>query len=211
MRIDLWLAFLVASLAISLSPGPGAFASMAAGLRNGFARGYWVVIGLQLGILTLVGIVAAGVGTLIISSPLAFGTLRWAGVIYLAWLGIMQWRSDGALTPVAEDLGQQTRRHLLLRGFLVDATNPKGLLFLFAVVPQFIEPGRPLAAQYGTIAATLVAVDMTVMAGYTLLAARALRWLSSPVHVRRANRAFGLLFLAAAAMLATFHHQGPTS
>ena len=206
MSLQLWLAFLPASLAISLSPGPGAFASMASGLRNGFLRGYWVVFGLQLGILAIVGIVAAGVGALILSSVLAFEVLRWVGVVYLAWLGLMQFRSDGVLNLQA-GTGEQppeSRRALLFKGFLVDATNPKGLLFLFAVLPQFIDPAQPLPGQYAVLAATIVVVDMIVMAGYTFLAARAMHWLASPRHVRWAGRGFGLLFLSTAIGLAFF-------
>jgi homoserine/homoserine lactone efflux protein len=204
MALTVWLAFLAASLGISLSPGPGAFASMAAGMRNGFARGYWVVIGLQLGIVAILTVVAAGVGTLIVSSAAAFELLRWAGVAYLAWLGIMQWRSRASALPMRAEAGPQTRRALLLRGFLVDTTNPKALLFLLAVVPQFIDPARPLPPQYLILTATIVAIDMAVMAVYTILAARILRLLQHPRQVRLVNRGFGLLFLGAAAGLAAF-------
>ncbi|HEY3431130.1 MAG TPA: LysE family transporter [Rhodocyclaceae bacterium] len=206
MALHLWLAFLSASLAISLSPGPGAFASMASGLRNGFLRGYWVVIGLQLGILALLAVVAAGVGALIVSSAGAFEVLRWIGVAYLFWLAWGQWRSDGSLESLTAGSGQQSRQELVWRGFLVDATNPKGLLFFFAVVPQFLEPGLALPPQYATIAATVVTVDMTVMAGYTLLAARALHWLHSPRRVRWISRGFSLLFIFTAISLALFRH-----
>lgn len=204
MSLQSWLAFLLASLAISLSPGPGAFASMAAGLRNGFLRGYWVVFGLQLGILVLLALAAAGIGALVAASPAAFALLRWCGAAYLLWLAWRQWRDHGHLARLVAGQGRQRRRELLLRGFLVDATNPKGLLFFLAVVPQFIEPARPLAPQYGAIALTVVAVDMAVMAGYTLLAARALAWLQSPRRLRWASRGFALLFLAAALGLALF-------
>lgn len=208
MSLQLWLAFLPASLAISLSPGPGAFAAMASGLRNGFLRGYWLVFGLQLGILAIVSIVAAGVGALILSSALAFEILRWIGVAYLAWLGLMQFRADGVLNLQGgtSEQAQESRRSLLIKGFLVDVANPKGLLFLFAVLPQFIVPTQPLASQYIVLAATIVVVDMLVMAGYTLLAARAMHWLASPLHVRWAGRGFGLLFLSTAIGLAVFRH-----
>ncbi|HEX5394667.1 MAG TPA: LysE family transporter [Rhodocyclaceae bacterium] len=208
MPFDIWLAFLVACLAISISPGPGAFASMAAGLRNGFLRGYWVVLGLQLGILFLLGIVAVGVGALVLSSVAAFEVLRWGGAIYLAWLGIAQWFNGGIFDPVHTEGEQQSRRTLLIRGFLVDASNPKALLFLFAVVPQFIDPALPLLPQYAAAASTVVAVDMLIMAIYTVLAARAVQWLQSPTLARRTSKGFGLLFLGAAASLATFRRSG---
>lgn len=204
MPYNIWLAFLAACLAISISPGPGAFASMAAGLRNGFMRGYWVVIGLQIGILFLLSIVAVGVGALVLSSVAAFEILRWGGAAYLAWLGICQWRNNGAFDPVHAEGEIQSRRALLLRGFLVDASNPKALLFLFAVVPQFIDPALPLLPQYAVATSTVVGVDMAIMAIYTILAARAVQWLQSPVVARRTSQSFGLLFIGAALSLATF-------
>jgi homoserine/homoserine lactone efflux protein len=204
MSLSVWLAFLAACLAISISPGPGAFAAMAAGLRNGFKRGYWVVIGLQLGIVAILSVVAAGVGALIVASTTAFETLRWAGVVYLAWLGVSQWRNRGGTIAEDSDHDRQTRGALLLRGVLVETTNPKALLFLLAVVPQFLDSGRPLAGQYLMLTATIVGVDMAVMAGYTLLAARLLRFLKEPRHVRVVSRAFGTLFVGAAVALALF-------
>jgi homoserine/homoserine lactone efflux protein len=204
MPLSVWLAFLVACLAISFSPGPGAFAAMAAGLRNGFRRGYWVVIGLQLGIVAILAVVAAGVGALIVASTAAFEALRWAGVAYLAWLGVSQWGNRGSTIAEGSDGDRQTLGALLLRGLLVEITNPKALLFLLAVVPQFLDSGLPLPRQYMTLTATIVCVDMAVMAGYTILAARLLRFLKDPRHVRLISRAFGTLFFGAAVALALF-------
>lgn len=204
MAPAVWMAYLAACLAISVSPGPGAFASMASGMRNGFFRGYWVVVGLQVGLVAVLAVVAAGVGTLITSSQTAFEILRWAGVAYLAWLGIAQWRSDGRVVLSIADSAKQSRTTLLLRGFLIDVSNPKALLFLLAVVPQFLDLSRPLVPQYLILGATMVSVDMVIMAGYTLLAVRTLHFLESPRHLRFANRAFGLIFIAAAFSLALF-------
>ena len=91
----------------------------------------------------------------------------------------------------------------MLRGFLVNASNPKAIVFILAVIPQFLDPRQPLLSQYLIIAATMIAVDLVVMAGYTGLAARALRLLRSPRQQRLLNRTFGALFMAAAALLAT--------
>ena len=96
------------------------------------------------------------------------------------------------------------RRDLVLRGFLVNASNPKAVVFMLAVVPQFIDTARPLVGQYLLIAATLVAVDLVVMGGYTGLAAKLLRLLREPRQVRLVNRIFGGLFVGAALLLASF-------
>ncbi|HQR05080.1 MAG: LysE family transporter [Proteobacteria bacterium] len=209
MSVQIWLAYCSAAIAISLSPGPGAVASMTAGLRNGFMRGYGVVLGLQLGIIALFLVAASGIGALLASSPRAFALLRWSGVAYLVWLGLAQWRAKRAVFPTGsmQPAFPEPLRTLLLRGFLVNISNPKGLLFLLAVTPQFIDATQPLALQYFTLAATTLSVDMTIMAGYTLLPLRIATLFASPDRVRWLNRALGLLFLLMAASLATFHRQ----
>jgi homoserine/homoserine lactone efflux protein len=206
MDLSVWLPFFVASWAISLSPGAGAIAAMSAGLNHGFRRGYWMTLGLILGILTQLLVVAVGLGTLIAASTLAFSIVKWAGVGYLLTLGIKQWRAPATLVPepVAGSTEAGGIRQLILRGWIINALNPKGTVFLLAVVPQFLNLTQPLALQYIAIGATLAFTDLVVMAGYTLLAAKMLRMLRSPQQVRWINRIFGGLFVAAAALLAGF-------
>ena len=95
-------------------------------------------------------------------------------------------------------------RTLVLRGWIINALNPKGTLFMLAVVPQFLDLARPLGMQYLVIAATLAFTDLVVMAGYTALAARLLRLLKSPRQIAALNRSFGSLFVAAGVLLALF-------
>lgn len=97
---------------------------------------------------------------------------------------------------------------LVMRGFVVNASNPKAIVFILAVLPQFLDPARPLLAQYLILAATMIAVDLIVMAGYTGLAARVLRLLRAPHQQRLLNRTFGGLFAAAALLLATVRRAG---
>ena len=205
MDLTLWLAFFAASWAISLSPGPGAVAAMSAGLNHGFRRGYFLTFGLVTGIVTQLLIVGLGLGALIAASATAFTVVKWAGVAYLVWLGVQQWRAP-ALAVRAEGGhdGRTPRRMLALRGWGINAVNPKGTVFMLAVVPQFLTPGEPLALQYAVIGATLVFTDLVVMAGYTALASRVLRSLSSAEHVRWVNRGFGALFVGAGLLLAAF-------
>ena len=205
MEFAVWLTFFAASWAISLSPGAGAVAAMSSGLNHGFRRGYFTTFGLILGIVTQTVVVGAGLGALIAASSMAFGVVKWAGVAYLVWLGISQWRAPA--TPIVTQAGHQeasTRRELILKGWVINALNPKGTVFLLAVVPQFLDLKQALLPQYAVIGATLAFTDLVVMAGYTLLASRVLKSLHSPQHVRALNRVFGGLFVAAGAFLATF-------
>jgi homoserine/homoserine lactone efflux protein len=214
MDFSTWLAFFAASWAISLSPGPGAVAAMSAGMSHGFWRGYVLTLGLILGIVTQLIVVAVGLGVLIAASSAVFTVLKWAGVAYLIWLGIQQWRASDA--PIARPDAQtqatvasprSTARELVMRGWVINALNPKGTVFMLAVVPQFLDVTQPLALQYAVIGATLAFTDLVVMAGYTLLASKVLGSLRSPQHRRWMNRSFGSLFVLAGLLLATFKRQ----
>lgn len=205
MEFTTWLTFFAASWAISISPGPGAIASMSAGLNHGFRYGYVTVFGLVLGIWSQLLIVGVGLGALIAASATAFTLVKWLGVAYLVWLGIAQWRAPARPMVALSDTGVVvSRRSLILKAWMINVVNPKGTVFLLAVVPQFINLSQPLLAQYLIIGATLAFTDMVVMAGYTALASRVLGALKEPSHIRAMNRTFGGLFVLAGSLLALF-------
>ncbi|KWV75790.1 MULTISPECIES: LysE family transporter [Pseudomonas] len=206
MALDTWLAFFLASWIISLSPGAGAIASMSSGLQYGFARGYWNAIGLQLGLAMQIAVVAGGLGAILAASSTAFYAIKWFGVAYLVYLAIKQWRAlpmdmtdDAAVRPIGKPMA------MMFRGFLVNASNPKALVFMLAVLPQFVNPQAPLLIQYLILGATMISVDMIVMAGYTGLASKVLRLLRTPKQQKRVNRTFAGLFVGAAGFLASLH------
>ncbi|HEY0286643.1 MAG TPA: LysE family transporter [Pseudomonas sp.] len=206
MSLETWLAFFAACWIISISPGAGAIASMSSGLQYGFLRGYWTAMGLQLALIVQIAIVAAGLGAVLATSALAFTLIKWFGVAYLVYLGIKQWRAlpsnmseDTTIRPIGKPLA------LVTRGFLVNISNPKALVFMLAILPQFIDTHLPLVPQYAVLMVTMVSVDLTVMAGYTGLASKVLRLLKTPKQQRRMNRTFAGLFVSAAAFLATLH------
>lgn len=206
MTWQVWAAFLGACLAISLSPGAGAVTSMSTGLAVGLRRGYWNILGLQIGVVLQIAVVAAGLGALIAGSDVAFEVIKWFGVAYLAYLAVAQWRAVPAEADVTVDVAELGARALVTRGFLVNASNPKAVVFMLAVLPQFLTPGRPLVPQYLAITATMVAVDVLVMTGYTGFAAKVLRALRSPRQQRAVNRGFACAFALAALLLALLRH-----
>jgi homoserine/homoserine lactone efflux protein len=205
MTLETWLAFLVAACLISVSPGAGAVACMTTGMRHGYRLGIWNIFGMQVGIALQLVIVGAGLGAILAASTLAFTILKWIGVAYLCWLGWKQWQAPATPVDIASNNGAvATARGLFVQGFLVNATNPKATIFFLAVLPQFIDPSRALLPQYLAVVATLTVVDLVVMSGYTLFAAKVLRLLREPRQVRWMNRFFGGLFVGAAVFLATF-------
>ncbi len=205
MALDTWLAFFVASWIISFSPGSGAIYAMSCGLNHGFRRGFVGTFGLIAGIMTALAVVAVGLGAVLSTSTHAFTALKWLGVGYLVYLGQKQWRAAplpmATVDRSASDVGART---LIAKGWAVNATNPKGLVFMMAVMPQFIDSHAPLWSQYLAIGATMAFTDFVAMAIYTAFAARVLAFFRSEAQIRFLNRLFGGLFVAAATALATF-------
>jgi homoserine/homoserine lactone efflux protein len=211
MAWEVWLTFFGAAIAISVSPGAGAIQSMATGLTHGVRRGCWSILGLQIGLMLQLSLVAVGLGAAVANSVLAFNIIKWIGVAYLMYLAVRQWRS--ATVDLREQIGKTVdggRLALVVRGFLVNATNPKGLVFFLAVLPQFVVPTAPLLPQYLAIGVTMVVVDFVVMSLYTCLASRLLNWLNTPRQQTIVNRAFSGLFGAAAVVLSLVR-RGPAT
>lgn len=205
MSYQLWLGFMVACWVISISPGAGAVASMSSGLNYGFRRGYWNALGLQLALLLQIAIVAAGAGVLFTATPWAFLAVKWFGVGYLLYLAVLQWRAPVQLIEIQNDTQLKSPAKLVMSGFLVNMSNPKAIVFLLAVLPQFLDLSRPQWTQYLIMALTMVSIDLMVMAGYTGLAAKVLRLLKSPRQQKIMNRSFATLFAGAAMLLSLVH------
>jgi homoserine/homoserine lactone efflux protein len=206
MTLDIWLAFFAACWIISLSPGAGAIASMSSGLQFGFLRGYWNVIGLQIALAVQILVVAAGVGAVLTASALAFNLIKWFGVAYLVYLAIKQWQQRPSEIKTNVQAAPRVRAlSMIVKGFLINISNPKAIVFMLAVLPQFIDPQQELVPQYGIMMVTMIAVDMIVMAGYTCLAAKVLLFLRTPRQQRILNRSFASMFVGAASLLSFVH------
>ena len=206
MTLDIWLAFFAACWIISLSPGAGAIASMSSGLQFGFLRGYWNVIGLQIALAVQILVVAAGVGAVLTASALAFNLIKWFGVAYLVYLAIKQWQQRPSEIKTDVQAAPRVRAlSMIVKGFLINISNPKAIVFMLAVLPQFIDPQQELVPQYGIMMVTMIAVDMIVMAGYTCLAAKVLLFLRTPRQQRILNRSFASMFVGAASLLSFVH------
>jgi len=202
--LTVWITYLVATFILSLSPGPGVFSSISSGLHHGFRLGLWNGVGMQVANMILVAIVSLGLGAILLASETLFAAVKWLGVAYLIYLGIVTWRAPPRGFEEDRDDDSDTVRGVFMRGFFVNLTNPKGIIFFAAILPQFIDVARPQTQQYLILAATTFAVDLVVMMGYTALAANVLRVMRDPARLRWVNRGLGGAFIAAGIALASF-------
>ncbi|MBP6394847.1 MAG: LysE family transporter [Giesbergeria sp.] len=215
MDLHTWLTFVAATCVIAISPGSGAVLSMSHGLSFGVRKASATIVGLQLGLLLILLVAGAGVGSLLLASEVAFNAVKVLGACYLIYVGFAQWRSasaaaaapsevvaaPGAAVSAATGADAGSWQKRCATGFLTNATNPKGIIFMVAVLPQFLSQERPLALQLAIVAATMVAVDLVVMHSYAASASALRRLLSSPRAMRSQNRVFGGLLMAVGAGL----------
>jgi homoserine/homoserine lactone efflux protein len=204
-----WWAFFAASWLISISPGSAAVLSLGHGLAHGVRHTSVTIAGMGLGLALVLLVAGAGVGALLLASGVAFTAVKVLGAAYLIWLGWQQWRAPVAIDPlptseaaaVVARARLPSARERFANGFLTNATNPKGIVFMVAVLPQFIDPHRPLWLQLLILLVTAVSVEVVVMHGYAALASRAQRWLSTARARVAQNRVFGGVLMAMGASL----------
>ena len=205
MPFSTWIAFVIAGAVIAISPGSGAVLSMSHGMAYGFKKASATVLGLQLGLILVFAIAGAGVGSLLIASEVAFNIVKIVGALYLIYLGVSQWRAPvepttalaaNAVASVIPAFGKR-----VLTGFLTNASNPKGIVFMVAVLPTFISNTLPLLPQLLILGATMCAIDTGVMHGYAWLAASMQRFFRDAKAIRRQNRFFGAVLVLVGAAL----------
>ncbi|MFC3164505.1 LysE family translocator [Ciceribacter thiooxidans] len=204
------LAFsLVAFIGIA-TPGPTVLLALTNGSRFGMRRACFGMVGAVLSDFVLIGAVALGLGALLAASEFWFTVVKWVGVAYLAFLGVVLLRSRGtldvSLRAGGED-GAGSARSLLLKSFLVAVTNPKGYLFFSAFLPQFINPAAPQSQQYLILALVFAGIDFLVMFGYAALGSQAVRMLRTSGALWL-DRICGGALLALAGSLAFYRRAG---
>jgi threonine/homoserine/homoserine lactone efflux protein len=173
------LAFAAVAFVGIATPGPTVLLALTNGSRYGARRALPGMAGAMLSDFVLIGAVALGLGALLASSEFWFSVVKWVGVAYLAYLGVMLLRSKGTLDRSLDQAvsGSGAPLAIFAKSFLVAVTNPKGYLFFSAFLPQFIAPAAPQAPQYATLALVFASIDFVVMFCYAALGSQAVKYL----------------------------------
>ena len=185
MTFELWLAFVVASTALLLIPGPTVLLVMSYALSQGRQVALATAAGVALGDLIAMTASLVGLGALVLASAHLFVLLKWAGAIYLIYLGIKLFRSAptavlGGASGNGDDLLATPSKGVFGHAAAVTALNPKSIVFFIAFVPQFITPAQPLMPQFVILIATFVGMAAINALAYALLADKLRRKISKP-------------------------------
>ena len=199
MALNVWLVYVVAALGLSLSPGPNSLLALTHGALHGRRKTLYTLTGGAAGFVTIIALSMFGIGALLQASVMWLTVLKWVGGAYLIWLGIQVWRAPPI--QVAQGSGAVEVRcfSLFRQGFLSAATNPKGILFFAAFLPQFVDSSRNMFVQFLVMAATFVAIEFLTELFLAILSQRVAGWLSRVG--RTFNRVCGGIFVAIGALL----------
>lgn len=196
--------FLVTTFVVSATPGPNMLLAMSLGLRFGVRRAAWGGAGMCMALTLLATASVLGLGALLAASEPAFLAVKWAGVAYLTWLGFTTWRApvDTAPREAAQIRVEGSGPRLFLRGMLVAFSNPKALVYMAALFPQFIEPAAPLLPQLGLLVAVMAVIEFGWILAYAAGGHTIAAHLSDTSAVRSMNRVSGGLMIGAGGLLA---------
>ena len=193
MDLHTWLIYLLAATGLSLSPGPNGLLALTHGALHGRRKALYTIFGGALGFIAVIGLSLFGIGALLQASVVWLNVMKWVGGAYLVWLGIQVWRSPPIGIEVRGSAESRPGWSLFRQGALSALTNPKGLLFFVAFLPQFIDPDRSLFVQFVVMAGTFAAIEIVTELFIASMAHRISPWLRRVG--RRFNRACGGLFI----------------
>lgn len=197
------IEFLITSLVVVISPGPGALLTVAAGLSGGARAAAVTALGCTLGIVPHLLAAVTGLAALLHASATAFDVLRYAGVAYLLYMGWATWRSPAAL-EVRADAPARSTGGRIAEAMLVNLLNPKLSLFFLTFLPQFIAPGEAQPAErMAQLSLVFMAMTLVVFLGYGVFAARFRdQVLQRPIVLVWLRRGFAAAFVALGGKLA---------
>lgn len=195
------ITFVTASFVLAVVPGPTVTVIIANALARGTLAGLAIILGTQLGLITMIAVVALGLQAIIAFMGFAFDWIKLLGAAYLIWLGFNMLRSRGDLALGAAAPRPRSYGRLVVQGFLVIWSNPKALLFYGAFLPQFVDLSRPTFPQIVVLGVIFMLVASMTDSLYALLAGQA-RHLLSSARVRIVSRVSGAILMAGGLWLA---------
>jgi homoserine/homoserine lactone efflux protein len=188
---------------LCLTPGPAVLYVISSGLRAGARKSIASILGILAANAVYFAISATGVGALLLASSNLFFAVKWIGAAYLVYIGLqaLLGKSEMLISQEASTAAIRGRR-LFRDGFILQASNPKAIVFFTALLPQFIDPHGSVVQQVLILAITSAVIEFCVLLGYGSAAGRASALAHQPRYAAWTNRVAGVLLIGAGAGLA---------
>lgn len=172
MEFQIFLLFVTTTAVVIFSPGPTAIMIASQGAGNGLKRTFTGVLGITSATIVYFALSVMGIASLIVASHTLFLVIKWSGVAYLVYLGITAFFSKSGGLVIQSTAPQRSRSSLFMHGFLIEFSNPKALLYFSAILPQFLDVGKPIATQFLIMWIATFLLQIIIYSAYAYLGQR---------------------------------------
>ena len=205
MTTETWLLFLGAGILLSMTPGPNSLLAITHGGLYGTRRTLNTILGGILGFSLIIAVSMSGLGVILAASGHWFSLVKWAGALYLIYLGIITWRAAPLHEQLSVEIDSRFRpsSSLFREGFLVAIANPKVLIFFTAFLPQFIDPEQSLFIQFVVMTLTFMSIECLFELLLASCSSKVVPWFSRDERGRWFQRITGSAFVGAGVVLAS--------
>lgn len=198
-----WALFVATETALCLAPGSAVLLVLSQSLVRGTGPSVWSSLGILTGNALYFALTATGLGAVLLASYEVFFLIKWVGAGYLVWLGVAVWRGrSSVLSVLPEGVAVVGSGRMFVNGFVLQAANPKALIFFTALLPQFIDPRAPVVGQVAILGVTSVIIEFLVLLAYGVLAGRMAVLAARPQFRSAADRVAGSMLITAGVSMA---------
>jgi homoserine/homoserine lactone efflux protein len=198
---DTYWLYVLAEVALSLSPGPAVMLVIACGLTHGARRSLFAALGILSANAVYFALSATVLGAVLVASRGFFVAVKWLGAAYLVYIGVSALIGRPSPIAITPDAAPRRSGPLYVSGLTLQLANPKTLVFFASILPQFVDARLPIAPQMAWLAAGSIVPEFFILAGYAYLASRAAPLAANPRFARATERTAGVLVLGAAALV----------
>ncbi len=180
MDIEQYIVFITVTLIIFMSPGPVILVAINNGITYGAKRSVLAILGNVLAMQILICLSVLGIGSILMASTTAFNILKIIGAIYLVYLGVVTWSAKNYFNTFndADDKEYKNKYFLFKRSFYTTLSNPKALIYVTALLPQFIDTNKEIWLQFLILALTIAIMQFSAIAFYAILASKIRNWIT---------------------------------
>ena len=206
MAIESWLIYLALVLVATSTPGPAVLFIMTSSSLHGWRKALFAALGNIAGLFFLGIIAVTGLGTILKTSEIIFDAVKLAGAAYLIYLGLkLIGQKSSDFTTIQNQLISinVSSQKIFFQALGVALSNPKAIVFLTALFPQFLNINEPLIPQFAILISTLMTLSFTFLMFYALMAHKVKTWLAKSSRVKFVSRTSGAIFMGFGFLLAT--------
>ncbi len=198
MTYQLWLLFIMTEAVLSMTPGPAVLFVLSQAIKRGPAKSIWASCGILSANTVYFALSATSLGAVIVASYRLFFLVKWIWAAYLVYLGLSSFLGKSSVLSLPQESSDvRTGPRILRDGFVLQAANPKALLFFTAILPQFIDAHQNVAFQILVLGVSSIVVEFVILVVYGELAGRALSTARNPRFEKLTNRIAGSLLITA--------------